>query len=210
MEYQVKKIQDTIDVKGQVKSELWDKAEVLTDFNFPWDNEVSPRTEFRALYNAEYFFFRYDVEDNEVLTFIDRDHKIEVVDSDRVEIFFRKDDQLKPYYCLEMDARGRVLDYIANYYREFDFEWQWPDKLNVKASENKDGYVVEGAISLQSLEDLGVLKGKRIEAGLYRGLCTNLPSENTEADFKWISWIKPDSKQPDFHISSSFGMLHLE
>ena len=209
-QYQVNKIEETIKIMGQERSETWDKAQVVSDFYFPWNNEKAPLTEFRALYNSEYFFFRYDVEDKQVLTFVDQDHKMEVVDSDRVEIFFRKDSDLNPYYCLEMDARGRVLDYTAKFYREFDFEWQWPDGLDVKASETKSGYVVEGAINLDSLRELGILVNNKMEAGLYRGLCTNLPVNNIEANFKWISWVKPDSEQPDFHIPSSFGVFCLE
>ncbi|NOU59735.1 carbohydrate-binding family 9-like protein [Marinifilum caeruleilacunae] len=209
-QYQVNKITETLAIKGEARSLFWDKAEVLSDFSLAWNSEHAQATEFRALYNDQHFFFRFDVEDDHVLTFIEQDHKLEVVDSDRVEIFFRKNDQLKPYYCLEMDARGRVLDYEANYYRDFDYEWNWPGDLDVKASENSKGYVVEGAISLQSLRNLGILKENKIEAGLYRGFCTHLPDKNRGAGFKWISWVKPDSAKPDFHIPSSFGVLNLE
>ncbi|WP_321515342.1 hypothetical protein [Marinifilum fragile] len=60
------------------------------------------------------------------------------------------------------------------------------------------------------MKDLDVLKEKRIEAGLYRGFCSNLPDENIETGFKGISWVSPNSEQPDFHIPSSFGALCLE
>ena len=209
-EYQVNKIEETIEIRGQEKSAIWDKAEVVSDFCFPWNNESVPRTQFRALYNSVDFYFRFDVEDDQVLTFVDRDHKMEVVDSDRVEIFFRRDKQLNPYYCLEMDARGRVLDYIAKSYRDFDFEWCWPSQLSVKASETRTGYTVEGAIGLKSLQELSVLKENQIQAGLYRGFCTHLPEENKEAEFKWISWVIPETNKPDFHVPSSFGVLRLE
>ncbi|MCZ4694033.1 endoxylanase [Ancylomarina euxinus] len=189
---------------------VWEQANINSDFTFPWEQQTPPKTSFRALYDNEYFYFRFDVEDDNVLTHVKEDHKMEVVDSDRVEIFFRQNDKMNPYYCLEMDARGRVLDYVTRYYRVFDYEWQWPgfDNLSVKASENNEGYIVEGAISLSSLKDLGLLKDNVLEAGLYRGYCMRLP--NPEAELRWISWVNPEVEEPDFHIPSSFGKLELE
>jgi hypothetical protein len=189
---------------------IWERANVISDFSFPWEDKTPPRTSFRALHDTKFFYFRFDVEDDNVLTHVKKDHKMEVVDSDRVEIFFRQDEKLNPYYCLEMDAHGRVLDYVTLYYRDFDYEWEWPgiDNLKVEASEDKGGYVVEGAISLSSLRELGLLKNNTLEAGLYRAYCMELP--NPEAKLRWISWVNPEVEEPDFHIPSSFGKLKLE
>ena len=209
--YSVKKIaSNLLTPNAKVMNPIWEQANITSDFSFPWEEKTPPKTSFRALYDDVYFYFRFDVEDDNVLTHVKDDHKMEVVDSDRVEIFFRQDEKLNPYYCLEMDARGRVLDYVTRYYRDFDYEWQWPgsDNLNIKASQSKEGYIVEGAISLSSLKDLGLLKANVLEAGLYRGYCMRLP--NPEAELRWISWINPAVKEPDFHIPSSFGKLELE
>ena len=46
-----------------------------------------------------------------------------------------------------------------------------------------------------------------LKAGLYRGEYVTLP--NGKIDTKWISWVMPDSEEPDFHIPSSFGILKL-
>ena len=77
------------------------------------------------------------------------------------------------------------MDYVTRYYRDFDYEWQWPGSVNieVKASENIHGYVVEGLISLSSLKKLGLLKNNILEAGLYRGYCMKLPNPESELDF---------------------------
>lgn len=209
--YQVKHIiSNQLTLDSNTLNPFWDKANVMSDFIFPWEKEKPPRTNFRALYDDNYFYFRFDVDDNNVLTHIKIDNKMEVVDSDRVEIFFRQNEELNPYYCLEMDARGRILDYVTKYYRDFDYDWQWPenDNLKVEASENENGYVVEGAISLSSLKELGLLKDNTLEVGLYRGYCMQLP--NPEAKLRWISWVKPNSEKPDFHIPSSFGILELK
>ena len=211
--YNVKKIAfNQLTVEGTIMNPIWEQANINSDFSFPWEHEESPKTTFRALYDDENLYFRFDVQDDNVLTYVREDHKMEVVDSDRVEIFFRQDDKLNPYYCLEMDARGRVLDYTTRYYRDFDYEWQWPQtgNLSIKASEKKDSYVVEGSISLDSLKELGVLKNNQLEAGLYRGYCMSLPEENNAANLRWISWVNPEVEKPDFHIPSSFGKLVLE
>ncbi|MFA9370831.1 MAG: carbohydrate-binding family 9-like protein [Labilibaculum antarcticum] len=211
-EYIVKRIKaNMLNLTGGQMHPVWEMANINTDFSYPWEEEKAPKTTFRALHDDNNLFFRFDAEDENVRTFVDEDHKMEVVNSDRVEIFFRQDDKLKPYYCLEMDSHSRVLDYVTRYYRDFDYQWEWPEgNLEVKASENSKGYVVEGSIKLSSLKEFGLLKKNRIEAGLYRGYCMGLPEGNKEADLRWISWVKPDSEEPDFHIPSSFGRLKLE
>jgi len=183
-------------------------AEILTDFYSPWTEDKVPPMTFRALWNEKSFLFRFEVFDTDIHTFVETNHKMEVVHSDRVEIFLRRDEQLDPYFCLEMDPLGRVLDYKTQYYRKFEYEWQWPgkDDLEVKAEFIPNGYRVEGTISLHSLNELGLLKNGILEAGLFRGKCLS-PAPNPV--FNWISWIHPDSESPDFHIPSAFGKLLL-
>jgi hypothetical protein len=134
---------------------------------------------------------------------------MEVVDSDRVEIFFKSDDRLDPYYCLEMDPRGRVLDYRASFYRKFEYNWQWPgsNQLQIKSDYTDQGYTIEGSITMASLKELNLLKNNELQAGLFRGEC--LKMRDPESTFSWISWIKPESVRPDFHIPSSFGVIKL-
>lgn len=186
----------------------WNHAERLTDFCSPWTGEPVPPMVFMALWNQEKFIFRFEVADTGIRVYEETNHKMEVVHSDRVEIFFRSDERMDPYFCLEMDPSGRVLDYRTRYYRRFEYEWQWPgkDDISVKAEFNSTGYSVEGAISLQSLRELELLRDGILEAGLFRGKClTPAP----DASFNWISWVRPDSEQPDFHIPSAFGRIKL-
>jgi len=104
---------------------------------------------------------------------------------------------------------ARVLDYIGEFHRQFDTSWSWPaGHLKTKTDKRKDGYTVEIAISKKSLTDLGLIKNNTLQAGLYRADCLEL--KGTCRKFQWISWVKPDSKTPDFHIPSSFGVLKLE
>ena len=186
----------------------WTNANKLHDFIYPWQDEVPPATNFQAVHDGYKFYFRFEVEDDNILTYRNTDHKEEVVYSDRVEIFFAKDDQMSPYFCLEMDAAGRVLDYEAHYYRKVNFNWQWPENgLSVVSTRSPKGYTIEGSISLASLKTLGILNAGRIRAGLFRGECVALNGKN--ADLRWISWVDPGTTKPDFHVPSAFGVIEL-
>lgn len=194
----------------KIKDSLnWDEAMLLSDFTYPWSSDPSPAMTFRALWDDDRFYFRFDVESGIVRTFVQDNNKMEVVNSDRVEIFFRPNARLDPYYCLEMDSLSRVLDYRASFYRIFEYEWQWPGKnqLRVKSTKTESGYMVEGSITLASLRDLDLLNNDELQAGLFRGEC--LETGDTQSSFSWISWVKPDSDRPDFHIPSSFGVIKL-
>jgi len=127
-----------------------------------------------------------------------------VLNSDRVEIFFRSDAKMSPYFCLEMDPVSRVLDYKAEFYRKFDYKWSWVGII-VRSEYTLNGYRVWGAITLKSLAGYNLINDNKIQAGLFRGKC--ICREPGKNEFKWISWIKPDSEKPDFHIESSFGEL---
>ena len=208
--YAVKNIGDKeIIINGKGDNQLWENAIALTDFIYPWENETPPLTSFKALHSKDWLYCLYNVKDDNMNVYVKTNEKSEVVYSDRVEIFFRKDAQLSPYYGLELDPHGRVYDYQAEYHRKFTSTWSWPaGQLIVKANIVEGGYTVEIAISKKSLKSLGLLKGKIIEAGLYSGDCVEITEDNSK--IKWISWVRPDSPTPNFHIPSSFGVLELK
>ena len=201
--------EEILSISGYGNSELWKKAALLSDFHYPWDKGIPPPTTFRALHNKDWLFCLFEVTDNNVHILRNSDNKWEVASSDRVEIFFRKDDKLLPYFCLEIDPLGRVLDYKAEFHRKFDITWSWPkDQLIIKTSQSEGGYIVELAIGKNSLRQLGLLGGNKLEAGLYRAEC--MQDDDPQNHMKWISWLKPASEIPDFHIPSSFGTMALE
>ncbi|HEY9489079.1 MAG TPA: carbohydrate-binding family 9-like protein [Chryseosolibacter sp.] len=207
--YSVKKINDKIVLSGSGNDPHWKDAPALSDFRYPWEIGAAPLTKFKALHNDEWLYCLFDVEDPHVMIFQDNNHKSEVASSSRAEIFFKIDDRLDPYYCLEIDPLGRVLDYEGTYHRKFDLKWSWPQgHLIIKTHRRNDGYSVEFAISKSSLKELRLLKDQTLQAGLYRGDCYR--NADGETDFRWISWVQPDSPTPDFHIPSSFGILNLE
>lgn len=207
--YNVRRIKkETPNVDSWNIHKNWNDAEALTDFAYPWDTEQAPHTSFRALHDASWIYFLFEAADENVIIHVSTNDKWEVVSSDRVEIFFRSNEEMSPYYCLEIDPKGRVLDYEATFHRQFNYPWTWPKgHLKIEATEITGGYKVQFAISKQAMGDLGLLKGNWIEAGLYRANCVQ--AIDAQAHMKWISWVHPDSTTPDFHIPSSFGTLRL-
>jgi hypothetical protein len=208
--YNVKSIPTGVmHITGKGDNAAWGKANLLTDFTYPWETEAAPATSFAALWDGTWLYLLYRAKDDSVITLKHKNVKSEIGASDRVEIFITRDSTLTPYYCFEMDATGRVMDYPAWYYRKMNYNWKWPkEQLIIKTSIVKYGYIVEAAISIQSLKNLGLLYDKRLNAGLFRAECKSIM--NGKADLRWISWIKPKSAKPDFHIPSAFGELILE
>lgn len=185
----------------------WDQAAHLSDFSYPWRTEPVPETIFYAYHDEEHLHFRFVAYGPPPLVHVESNHKLEVIHSERIEIFFRSNEAMRPYYCLEMDPHGRVLDYRANHYREFERDWQWPSDLLITTSIEDGYYSFEGAFRLDDLRQLDLLKGREIETGLYRGHCSEL--KDGKGTIKWISWVDSGTENPDFHVPTSFGLLEL-
>lgn len=208
--YTVKQIEHKkLAINGKGSHSLWNKADELLDFCSPWDSEQIKPIEFKALCDKETLFFCFKVEDADV--HIDTtDNTIRSInESDRVELFFRTNEELNPYYCLEIDPTPRIMDFKAHPNKQFDFAWNWPSgDLVVKSSINEKSFTVEGAISIASLTKLGLIKDGKIEAGIYRAKYNKQEDGNYEPT--WITWVNPNTETPNFHTASSFGVLHLE
>jgi len=208
--YRVRKVQGTaLDITGKGDNPEWKKAIELSDFIYPWENKKSTAMTFKALHTRDWFYCLYEVKDDDIKVYVKTNDKSEVARSERVEIFFRKDERLLTYYGLVLDPLARILDYEAEYHRKFNSNWTWPKgKLIVKTDRTNHGYTVEVAIDKESLKSLGLLSGQKIEAGIFRAECDDI--NGSEEGMKWISWLKPNSETPDFHIPSAFGVLLLE
>ncbi len=208
--YEVKRLSRTrrVSIDGHGGDPAWEAAVILDDFSFPWLDNSAPRTVFRGLWNDDHFYFLFNVTDADIVLAEGANAKQRVIGSDRVEIFFSTGQELKPYYALEMDPRGDVLDYRANYYREMD--WDWVCKgLQTTATQNQAGYVVEGSIPMLTLEQClhEDDEGLYLIAGLFRGEFSH--GEPGQVIENWISWVNPQVSQPDFHVPSAFGKLKL-
>lgn len=208
--YSVKKVTPgAVTMTGVGQSAAWSTANKLTHFIYPWQKEIPPATTFAALWDGQWLYCLFTAVDDSVNILKVTNDKRESGASDRVEIFFKKDDAMMPYYCLEMDAAGRTLDYSANYYRKMQYSWNWPkDQLIINTTRTTTGYQLQAAIGIPVLLQLGLLQKNRLQAGLFRAECTSI--QNGKPNFNWISWIDPKSVQPDFHIPAAFGVLILE
>ncbi|NLS98256.1 MAG: endoxylanase [Planctomycetaceae bacterium] len=196
-----------INLDGIINELAWEQANLETGFAFPWENRPVPRTEFRALFDDWALYFAFRADDDDVVLAEDYQGKEDVVREDRVELFFALDDELANYYCLEIDPLGRVLDYHANYYRRFDRSWACPG-LDVTGRRTEEGYRVEGLIPLRSLQLLGfpaLDSGRPIKFGIYRAEFSH--TEGSGWSESWISWVDPQTAEPDFHVPASFGRL---
>ncbi len=208
--YLVKKTDGPISVTGNGTDKAWENANVLTEFLHPWEPEGLPTTTFRALSSKTHLYFLYHVEDDQIITPQGNLGEMDTVKSDRVEIFFKSTDEKKPYYSLEMDALGRCLDSEGIFSKKIDIDWDWPKSdFILKASQNEEGYIVEGSISFASLRRLGIYQNDGIlNAGLYRGEYYH--KDDGEIAIKWISWVVSNPEKPNFHVPNSFGVLKLE
>ncbi|MBP8793710.1 MAG: endoxylanase [Lutibacter sp.] len=199
---------NALTISGKGDCPVWENATILTDFVSAWDIAPVKKIEFKTLYDSEYLFFCFKVYDNEVHIAKKDDSVDSIGNSDRVELFFRADANLNPYYCLEIDPTSRIMDFKAYPNKNFDFNWNWPkNDIVVKSHIAKDYFVVEGAITLTSLKKLNLLKDSKIETGIFRAKYNK--QENSTFEPTWISWVNPQTETPNFHISSSFGFLNL-
>lgn len=195
-------------ITGKADDQLWKIAKNLADFSSPWRALHGTKTEFRALWDDGNLYFMFKVFDTNIHIDKKNSGNESINVSDRVELFFRQDDSLDPYYCLEIDPTPRIMDFKAFPNRVFDFDWNWPENhLTVKSHRAADGFIVEGKISLASLEKLNLIHNHTIETGIYRAKYVKV-DESTH-DPIWITWVDPKTETPDFHIASSFGVLIL-
>jgi chondroitin AC lyase len=182
-------------IDGIVEDDEWpdgQKVELIT----PWDDSEEEATIFKCCYTDLYFNFAFNVIDS-TLTVFDFEDELTVAKEDRVELFFSKDSILSDYYCIEIDPLGRILDYSAKYYRKFDEGFDFKT-VDVAIQFNENGYTAEGRILKNELKALG------IETEFYLGIFRADYKSTRDNDVTWYSFIKPDSKNPDFHIPSAF------
>lgn len=196
-------------ITGKGDNAIWSKAEKLTDFISAWDKDPIKKIEFKSLWDSENIFFCFKVYDDHV-HINTKDNSFESIgSSDRVELFFRTNEDLNPYYCLEIDPSSRIMDFSALPNKNFDFKWNWPkNDIFVKSSIEKDSFTVEISISISSLKKLNLIKGNMLETGIFRA--KYLKKRNSNFEPTWISWVNPNTDEPNFHIASSFGVLKLE
>lgn len=195
-------LEKEIKVDGVIDKEEWQQAVVIENLLSPWGTDNLDKTKFRVFVSNTYFNFCFHVEDTTLIT-IPFEKELSVAREDRIELFFSNDTSLARYYCIEIDPKGDILDYSAKYYRDFSENWNFLSK-KVATKITLTGYIVEGKISLKELKSLG------ISNPFYLGIFRADFKSNKSDDVTWLSWKKPSSSQPDFHIPSAFGKVLIK
>jgi hypothetical protein len=185
-----------------------------------------------AFCDDQYLYFAFRAEDADIVVLDKLRDKEDVGFEDRAEMFLSLDPQMKDYFGLEIDPRGRVMDYRASYYRQYDRKWTCPG-LETAASVGQVGklshYTVEGRIPLGTLVEMGfprLTPGAKILCGLYRAEFSHDRSGRSVVQQdsihhrgrtldgplpieEWISWVDPKTPEADFHVPSSLGWLEI-
>jgi len=207
--YDVRAVRDAkIEIDGEMDEPAWTSAEIERRFTFPWEEGPAPPTAFRALYDEENLYVSFVVRDDDIVVSETFAGESTVDGEDRVEIFFARDADLRAYWCIEIDPRGRVHDYAARTYRVFESAWDAAG-LRAAAAPIAGGYAVEAAIPLSTFEALRlpIHRGVLLRAGLYRAEFRR--REDGKIVERWLSWVDPKTPQPDFHVPASFGLLRF-
>jgi hypothetical protein len=217
-----------IRIDGRADEPEWSQAQVEKGFFFPWKKSPAPATEFRALCDDANLYFSFRIHDDDVFVLDKFCDKMDAVFEDRAELYFSPDDQMKDYYCAEVDPRGRALDYRGAYYRHIDATWSWKG-LETAGSLLPQGYQVEGRIPLDSFVALGFPRlrpGVKIRCGLFRAEFSHDRSgkpvvqretlhnqgrsiEGPPPIEEWMAWVDPKTEDPDFHVPTSLGWLEV-
>ncbi len=194
---------------GQMNEPAWQKALVLTGFKLPWNLDETPAaTELRLFHNGNRLYFFYTVEEKSMLLTEPFTKEFDVASEDRIEIILEALAPLKQYYCCEMDYKGRVLDYCARFFRDFDFTWTFP-KLEFSGCKTAKGYNVEGSYDLDTLRQLEILKpDNSFTAGFYRADFRKQP-DGTVLEL-WYCRVKPKTANPEYHVPGMMQLFRLQ
>ena len=205
-QYIVNKTGEGITVDGYLSEPAWGTANVIDGFVYPWNPDRTQPVIFMALHDGKYLYLAYKMVDDVIIAPDQIAGEQDLIEQDRVEIYVGPDDSMDKYYCIEMDVKGRKLDYLGRYHRQFDFSWEFND-VEHKGLYTDDGYQVEAAISLQALDDLGVIKEDAFYAGVYRADFHY--GQDSTVVHVYASWLDPGVKDPDFHVPASLGVFKL-
>lgn len=193
-----------IEPDGFIDDREWNKFNLISNLRSPWKSEIQDHAEFKCFLSDFHFNFCFSITDT-TLVMKEYTNELSVAEGDRAELFFAPSSDLDKYYCMEIDPQGNILDYAAQYYRKFDYSWNF-NQCDVSTKLAPTGYIVEGRISVSELKTLGLDFNKGFYLGVFRA---DFFEENTDS-VTWLSWVIPRAKEPDFHIPSAFGKCKLK
>jgi len=201
-------------VNNAIENEFkkWKRIPVYKDFVSPWDEQPFGETTFQHQNDAAWFYFLFKVIDEDIqLCDTSLHDALNVLQSDRVELFFTKDSLMQPYYTFEMDADNRLFDARCNIVtnnkvnpKQINANWNIGDKdLQFTATKTKNGYKVEGKIAMSFLQNEQLITNNKLWCGIQRAdfSATKTP--------QWICAKDPKTSYPEFHCWGVFMELSL-
>ncbi|MCL2646287.1 MAG: carbohydrate-binding family 9-like protein [Phycisphaerales bacterium] len=199
-----------VKIDGRMDEPVWQQCQLLSDFTLPWEAGVTPqRTEFRVFCDSENLYFGYKAWEATPAIVEKWSGKNTLNAEDRVEIYFSPDWEMKSYYCIEIDALGRVHDFKGVGEvgaRKFDHSWDC-EGLKVAATRGEGFYSVTGSIPLKTLRAIGMPENG-LPVGLFRA---DLERMGGGSDGKlishWISWADLRGHKVSFHMPEALGVF---
>ena len=190
------------DTGGIITAPVWDKVPVQKAFSAPWTDDRWDATEFQCDLSPHYFYFKFQVPDETITLQEPFVKKLDVCNEDRAEIFLSATPGMETYYSMEIDPAGRALDYVTNYYRQFDYDWGF-HTLQIETTIEDARYTVAGRLSTAEMQQLGIALDD-FYMGVFR------------ADFDgpehvvWYSLLRVEREKADFHLPEMLFRVRVE
>lgn len=210
--YEVHRAKAPIVIDGKIDPKEWSAASPPIEFIFPWDSQTGAKQKTHAwlLWDDQYLYVAYECEDDDITALV-QGHDEFVYRDDTVEIFLNvKPSQTMAYYCIEINARGTIMDYVcidAKYYmRRFDMEGlrvavQVNGTMNMRGDHDR-GWNLEMAIPWTNFADMAAPPkiGTVYTANLNRW-------DGTEPNRRLSVWADSKINWPHPHAPANFGDL---
>jgi len=210
--YEVHRATAPITIDGKIDPPEWSAASPAFEFLFPWDSQTGEKqkTHARLLWDDNYLYVAYEAEDNDVTAQVQGRDDF-VYRDDTAEIFLNvKPSQTRLYYCVEVNVRGVVMDYVCidgqYYMRRFDLEGlqvgvHIDGTLNMRGDRDR-GWSMELAIPWKNFADMAPPPhiGTVFTANLNRW-------DGTEPHRRLSVWADSKLNWPHPHAPANFGEL---
>ncbi|MFC1479716.1 carbohydrate-binding family 9-like protein [Planctomycetota bacterium] len=214
MEYTVNKVSGSVDLNGIPEGTVWDIAEQAPMLDTVSGEEPQLSTCFRIIYDDEYLYVGYIVEDNAILASY-TDHDYPLYKEDVVEIFLSPTGSLHCYYEFNFSPKEVVADALVlnNAGKSGTSRGElfmpllaWDcEGLRIKADRKKDNnWSLTVAIPFSMLhlaENRTPEPGEKWKGNLFR-------IEYGGAEIEYSAWIPTGLE--DFHVTGKFGTLIFE
>lgn len=204
-----------ITIDGKADEPAWQRAEAIDNFGRPWlpENERKPKTvtKARTLWDKDSLYIFADLEDHDLYADL-LNHDDRTWLNDVFEMFFRPDDTKPPYYELQVNAAGTMLDiYFQRKGVNFDQakadgEFHWEAKVIRRGTldnrtDRDEGWTAECRIPWTDFVRTG---GRPAEGDMWRfALCRYDYTLNEKPETTTAAPLS----QPSFHLLEDYARL---